>query len=257
MLTGGGGVGACWQRRHVRGRVGVISCAPEAGQCKMYKQTENELRLGFSNTTRNPEGILSHNNRKVHVTTTDPCVVHAPLTATGRPACSEAQSWAPHPPSPTPPPSPFHHPPSPSLHPKPPVSFPLPPPSSPAPARALPRKACLPADNSINVEWVPLNRCPSLPAPRKLIGFLPHGFPLAHIKKEPQPLSISPHHAPRSLVGGGSSHDNGLWGVLWPQGGEKGVHCGGAGGWLVGPGGSRGCRACSGRGRNRGRRVGK
>ncbi len=24
----------------------------------------NELRLGFSNTTRNPEGILSHNNRK-------------------------------------------------------------------------------------------------------------------------------------------------------------------------------------------------
>jgi hypothetical protein len=24
---------------------------------------ENELRLGFSNTTRNPEGILSHNNR--------------------------------------------------------------------------------------------------------------------------------------------------------------------------------------------------
>jgi hypothetical protein len=23
-----------------------------------------ELRLGFSNTTRNPEGILSHNNRK-------------------------------------------------------------------------------------------------------------------------------------------------------------------------------------------------
>jgi hypothetical protein len=24
----------------------------------------NELRLGFSNTTRHPEGILSHNNRK-------------------------------------------------------------------------------------------------------------------------------------------------------------------------------------------------
>jgi hypothetical protein len=24
----------------------------------------NELRLAFSNTTRNPEGILSHNNRK-------------------------------------------------------------------------------------------------------------------------------------------------------------------------------------------------
>ena len=24
----------------------------------------NELRSGFSNTTRNPEGILSHNNRK-------------------------------------------------------------------------------------------------------------------------------------------------------------------------------------------------
>jgi hypothetical protein len=24
----------------------------------------NELQLGFSNTTRNPEGILSHNNRK-------------------------------------------------------------------------------------------------------------------------------------------------------------------------------------------------
>jgi hypothetical protein len=24
----------------------------------------NELRLGFSNTARNPEGILSHNNRK-------------------------------------------------------------------------------------------------------------------------------------------------------------------------------------------------
>ncbi len=24
----------------------------------------NELRLGFSNTTRNPEGILSHNSRK-------------------------------------------------------------------------------------------------------------------------------------------------------------------------------------------------
>jgi hypothetical protein len=24
----------------------------------------NELRLGFSNTTRNPEGILSHNNRQ-------------------------------------------------------------------------------------------------------------------------------------------------------------------------------------------------
>jgi hypothetical protein len=24
----------------------------------------NELRLGFSNTTGNPEGILSHNNRK-------------------------------------------------------------------------------------------------------------------------------------------------------------------------------------------------
>jgi hypothetical protein len=26
----------------------------------------SELRLGFSNTTRNPEGILSHNNRKSH-----------------------------------------------------------------------------------------------------------------------------------------------------------------------------------------------
>ena len=38
----------------------------------------NELRLGFSNTTRNPEGILSHSNRKSCVTTTDPCVVHAP-----------------------------------------------------------------------------------------------------------------------------------------------------------------------------------
>jgi hypothetical protein len=24
----------------------------------------NELRVGFSNTTRNPEGILSHDNRK-------------------------------------------------------------------------------------------------------------------------------------------------------------------------------------------------
>jgi hypothetical protein len=24
----------------------------------------HELRFGFSNTTRNPEGILSHNNRK-------------------------------------------------------------------------------------------------------------------------------------------------------------------------------------------------
>ncbi len=30
------------------------------GVCKCI----DELRLGFSNTTRNPEGILSHNNRK-------------------------------------------------------------------------------------------------------------------------------------------------------------------------------------------------
>ncbi len=35
----------------------------------------NDLRLGFSDTTRNPEGILSHS---ADVTTTDPCVVHAP-----------------------------------------------------------------------------------------------------------------------------------------------------------------------------------
>jgi hypothetical protein len=32
----------------------------------MVNVNVNELRMGFSNTTRNPEGILSHNNRKVH-----------------------------------------------------------------------------------------------------------------------------------------------------------------------------------------------
>ncbi len=37
------------------------SGAPE-GMCSYVNV--NELRLGFSNTTRNPEGILSHNNRK-------------------------------------------------------------------------------------------------------------------------------------------------------------------------------------------------
>jgi hypothetical protein len=34
------------------------------GCCLVVNVNVNELRLGFSNTTRNPEGILSHNNRK-------------------------------------------------------------------------------------------------------------------------------------------------------------------------------------------------
>jgi hypothetical protein len=40
----------------------------------------NELRLGFSNTTRNPEGLLSITTERVDVTTTasNPCVAHAP-----------------------------------------------------------------------------------------------------------------------------------------------------------------------------------
>jgi hypothetical protein len=32
--------------------------------CQLVNVNVNELRLGFSNTTRNPEGTLSHNNRK-------------------------------------------------------------------------------------------------------------------------------------------------------------------------------------------------
>jgi hypothetical protein len=35
----------------------------------MVNVNVNELRLGFSNTTRNPKGILSHNNRKVLLAT--------------------------------------------------------------------------------------------------------------------------------------------------------------------------------------------
>ena len=48
-------------------------CLEQSGKCKqMYLNVivnvnvnvnVNELRLGFSNTTRSPEGILSHNNR--------------------------------------------------------------------------------------------------------------------------------------------------------------------------------------------------
>jgi hypothetical protein len=34
------------------------------GPCMFQYVIVNELRLGFSNTSRNPEGILSHNNRK-------------------------------------------------------------------------------------------------------------------------------------------------------------------------------------------------
>ncbi len=43
------------------GCVGV--CGVCVGFMGLYVNV-NELRLGFSNTTRNPEGILSHNNRK-------------------------------------------------------------------------------------------------------------------------------------------------------------------------------------------------
>jgi hypothetical protein len=52
-----------------------MACEALATICKAMAKLEvrgyvnvhvnvNELRLGFSNTTRNPEGILSHNNRK-------------------------------------------------------------------------------------------------------------------------------------------------------------------------------------------------
>jgi hypothetical protein len=42
------------QESSVRSRRPLATCSPDV----------HELRLGFSNTTRNPEGILSHNNRK-------------------------------------------------------------------------------------------------------------------------------------------------------------------------------------------------
>jgi hypothetical protein len=45
-------------------------------RCERFEAVQViELRLGFSNTTRNPEGITTE---RVDVTTTDPCVVHAP-----------------------------------------------------------------------------------------------------------------------------------------------------------------------------------
>jgi hypothetical protein len=37
---------------------------PGCSRCLRVNVNVNELRLGFSNTTRNPEGILSHNNRR-------------------------------------------------------------------------------------------------------------------------------------------------------------------------------------------------
>ncbi len=37
------------------------------GVCVGVNVNVHELRLGFSNTTRNPEGILSHNNKKMRV----------------------------------------------------------------------------------------------------------------------------------------------------------------------------------------------
>jgi hypothetical protein len=46
----------CFDKVHA-GQVCIASC-----MC--WCVNVNELRLGFSNTTRNPEGILSHNNRK-------------------------------------------------------------------------------------------------------------------------------------------------------------------------------------------------
>jgi hypothetical protein len=49
----GGGVPACTTAKENKARATVN-----------VNVNVNELRLGFSNTTRNPEGILSHNNRK-------------------------------------------------------------------------------------------------------------------------------------------------------------------------------------------------
>ncbi len=41
-----------------------LAVASDGISAAVVEVNVNELRLGFSNTTRNPEGILSHNNRK-------------------------------------------------------------------------------------------------------------------------------------------------------------------------------------------------
>jgi hypothetical protein len=48
---------------HETKEVRVLACRLGHGS-PCLNVSVNELRLGFSNTTRNPEGILSHNNRK-------------------------------------------------------------------------------------------------------------------------------------------------------------------------------------------------
>ncbi len=42
----------------------AVQSAWRRAKCARWYVNVNELRLGFSNTNRNPEGILSHNNRK-------------------------------------------------------------------------------------------------------------------------------------------------------------------------------------------------
>ena len=65
---GGGGLGLWYAYRTLaRDPYGAYSVTMDRRGVRMrpahVRVNENEFRLGFSNTTRNPEGILRHSNR--------------------------------------------------------------------------------------------------------------------------------------------------------------------------------------------------